>query len=205
MVAAAVTTWLIVVVTGIGLVARYDNAAGAAASAGDLWPRASRLTRDSSAPTLVMIVHPQCSCTRASLSELAEIMARTSHPVRAYVVFTRPHHLRGDSASSDLWGRATAIPGVTVVRDDDGREAGAFGSRTSGQVLVFDASGQLAFVGGTTRSRGHGGDNVGRRAILAVLNHEAPPQKLTPVYGCALFDAGDVRLDLVTGHDDHDH
>ena len=48
------------------------------------WPRAPRrnglrrttLVRASDRPTLVLLAHPQCDCTRATLGELAEVLAR---------------------------------------------------------------------------------------------------------------------------------
>ncbi len=47
---------------------------------------------------------------------------------------------------TDLWRTASALPNVTVVRDDDGREAERFGAATSGQTLLYDARGELIFA-----------------------------------------------------------
>jgi hypothetical protein len=188
---ALAAAWLCLVVGGLVVVARYDNGAGRGASAHGHWPAQSRLVRDRVSPTLVLIAHPRCSCTRASLTELAEIMARTRNQARAYVVFAKPGRLSGDSEATALWAQASTIPHVSLVHDDDGREAAAFGAATSGQVFVYSTAGDLLFSGGTTPSRGHAGDNAGRRTIVALIRHEQPEQRTTPVFGCALLGPAD--------------
>jgi hypothetical protein len=55
---------------------------------------------------------------------------------------------------------------------------------------MYDRDGRLLFQGGITISRGHAGDNPGRSALVALLNHELVSEVETPVYGCSLFDAG---------------
>jgi hypothetical protein len=197
--------WLVSVVGGLGAVARYSNTAGAAAAAPGTWPGRSRIARHMSGSTLVMIAHPRCTCTRASLAELAEIMARSGDRARAYVVFVKPGRLEGRDAA-DLLDRAAAIPGVTIVRDDEGAEAAAFGAETSGQIFLYDRSGRLRFSGGTTPSRGHAGENAGRAAILALLNDQQVQLAAAPVFGCSLYGAGDrPGPDAPDLHDARDH
>ncbi len=60
-----------------------------------------------------------------------------------------------------------------MLRDDDGAEAKRFGAETSGQTLLYDERGTLAFSGGITGSRGHAGDNAGRASLLALINRRA--------------------------------
>ena len=89
-----------------------------------------------------------------------------------------------------IWRTAAAIPGVTLVRDEDGREARRFGGATSGQALLYDGEGALRFAGGITGSRSHAGDNTGRRSLVALLSGTEPEQAATSVYGCPLFTSG---------------
>jgi hypothetical protein len=157
------------------------------------------MARDTTRPTLVMLAHPRCFCTRASLAELGELMARARQRPKAYVVFIKPGGVGKDWENTDLWQIASRIPDVTIVRDDNGFETQRFGAETSGQTLLYDASGRLIFGGGTTGSRGHPGDNLGRATILALLNREPAPfnphgAAASPVFGCPLF-AGDDRRD----------
>src|SRR5258706_10655965 len=116
-----------------------------------------------------MLAPPRCDRTRASLTELAELMARMPHRAAAFVVFIKPLGVTEDWEQTDLWRQAARIPGVTVVRDDGGAEAARFGSQTSGQTLLYDAGGRLVFDGGTTGSRGHVGENAGVDAMMARL------------------------------------
>jgi len=183
--------WLGFVATGMTLVMRYDTTPGTPAAAPHMWPRESRLTLAADRPTLVMLAHPRCDCTRASLSEIAELLARTTHRPQTYIVFIRPPRTGPDWERTSVWAVAAAIPGVNVLRDDDGQEATRFGVETSGQVLLFRPDGGLAFSGGTTSARGKTGTNVGRTTLLDLLEGRTPLTSTTPVYGCPLFGPAD--------------
>jgi hypothetical protein len=190
---ASVALWLGVVAGGLGMVAAYDNRPGVSAQAVSRWPEASRLTPVADRPTLVMVVHPRCDCSRASVAELAELMARTTVPPRAYVVILKPQGLSEDWDATGIRHAATQIPGVKVVRDHGGGEARTFGAETSGQTFLYDARGRLLFSGGITAARGHMGESVGRTAILALLNKGVASNATSPVFGCSLSSPADQR------------
>jgi len=179
--------WLCGVVSGLWVVWAYDNRPGVAANAPARWPSASALAASATTPTLVFVAHPQCSCTRASLDELAEILSRARTRPRTYVLFLKPSSTEAGWEQTDLLKRATAIPGVRVVRDDDGVEARQFGAETSGQTFLYDARGTLTFSGGITGSRGHSGENDGELTLIAMLSQGQPRQRVTSVFGCPLF------------------
>jgi hypothetical protein len=196
--------WLGAVVAGLASLARYDNRPGTAAHPVALWPADSRIARAPARFTLVMLAHPRCDCTKASVAELAELMARAHARPKAYVVFIKPGSVAGGWEKTDLWAAASHIPDVTVVRDDDGFEARAFGAETSGQVFLYDPNGGLVFSGGDTGSRGHAGDNLGRATILAWLNGETPDRTGTPVFGCSLFASPEeMRAQEAMNHGTH--
>ena len=153
-------------------------------------PGATRLARTPGQPTLVLLAHPQCTCTRASLGELAEALARATIQPKTYVLFLKPGSFSDEWAESDLWRTAAALPNVTVVRDDDGVEARRFGVSTSGQTLLYDTNGALLFSGGITGARAHRGDNEGRQAIVDLLNRGSSARSTTKVFGCGLFTSG---------------
>ncbi len=189
--AGAGVLWFAAVVVGLWALARYERDPGVAAAAHVHWPSDSRLALDSTRPTLVMLAHPRCTCTRASIAELKEVIARAEERPRTYVVFIKPGIVPDDWEQSDLWRAAAQIPGVTVVRDDDGVEAQRFGAETSGQTFLYRADGHLLFTGGTTGARGHEGDNAGRATIISLLNRERTDPGRSFVFGCSLFGAGD--------------
>ena len=70
-------------------------------------PPKAGLSRATDAPTLVLFAHPQCSCTRASLGEFAEILARATTRPRTYIVFLKPVGFGVDWEKTDLWRAAT--------------------------------------------------------------------------------------------------
>jgi hypothetical protein len=136
------------------------------------------------------MAHPQCSCTAATLAELAEILARAHSRPTTYVVFLKPQGFTNDWVDGDLWQTAKRLPDVTVVRDDDGFEAVRFGAATSGQTFLYDDHGTLIFSGGITGARAHPGDNLGRQTLVALLNRDRPSGGSgTNVFGCPLFNS----------------
>jgi hypothetical protein len=182
----------------MSVISRFDNRPGIGARAPAQWPANSILARSPGRPTLVLLAHPQCDCTRASLDELGEALARAGTRPETYVLFLKPEEFSNGWEQTDSWRQAAAIPHVTVVRDDSGLEARRFGAATSGQTLLYDASGNLLFSGGITAARGHAGDNAGRSELVSLLNggRSAPPRALnreqsgrdaTSVFGCPLF------------------
>ncbi|HTM26341.1 MAG TPA: hypothetical protein VL225_14175 [Vicinamibacterales bacterium] len=188
--AAAVGAWLASVGCGLAIVLAYENRPGAAAHAPVRWPAATALRAAADRPTLVFLAHPQCSCTRASLEELAQVLARVPRSPKTYVVFLKPTGLAADWEKTDLWRAAESLPNVALVRDDDGIEARRFGVETSGQTLLYDRGGRLVFSGGITGSRGHGGENAGETALISLLTRGSANGRTPNVYGCPLFANG---------------
>jgi hypothetical protein len=146
-----------------------------------------------------MAVHPHCPCSRASIGELAILMAHSGGRIAGFVIFVEPPGFGESWTKSDLWSSAGLIPGVIRIIDR-GSEANLFRAATSGQTMVYDGRGRLVFRGGITAARGHFGDNAGVDAIVALLNAPAFPglgrrsmaQRIayadnTAVYGCPLF------------------
>lgn len=181
--------WLSVVSVGLWIMLNYETSPGLPATPPMLWPADSPLQRIPGRATLVMLAHPQCPCTRASLRELELLMARCQGRVTAYVVFFKPTDFPDRWERTDLWRSAAAIPGVQVLRDEGGIEADRFQAATSGQAVLYDAEGRLLFSGGITGSRGHSGDNAGRDAIVSLLTTGAAERTETLVFGCSLHEA----------------
>lgn len=184
-----VVAWIGSSATGLWMLWAWDNKPGASANARAQWPAESALGRDRGGPTLVMLVHPQCTCSRASLTELAELLARARPRPKTFVLFLKPAGFADGWERSDLWTTASGLPGVTVIRDNEGREAARFGAATSGQTFLYDARGALLFSGGITGARAHAGDNAGRSSVVTLLNGTGPaPASKTSVFGCPLFN-----------------
>jgi hypothetical protein len=184
----AVALWVAAVSSGTLVLWRYSMTPGDPGSPPQHWPQASSIPLSGTGHTLVMLVHPHCSCSRASLAELAKVMTRTDFDARAWVLFLKPAGFGEDWEKTDLWRRAEEIPRVTVVLDEGGREAELFGARTSGQVLLFESTGQLVFAGGITPGRSHEGDNIGESRLISLATEGRADANHASVYGCGLMD-----------------
>ncbi|MGH7857922.1 MAG: RedB protein [Candidatus Binatia bacterium] len=187
---AATLVWLLLVGTGLKALWSYSLAPGEGGRTPELWPAESRLPPPARRPNLVVLAHPQCACSRATVGELALLMARVHDRVSAHVLFLEPEGADESWVKSDLWERAAAIPGVTVWKDEGGRESERFGAATSGQTVLYDRDGRLRFSGGITAARGHSGDNAGRSTLTALLLDGAAGRPRTPVFGCSLHEPG---------------
>ncbi len=186
--AIAFLLWVIAVGGGTIGMTRYANSPGSGGQPPVLWPAGSQIPLDPNRPTLVMFAHPHCPCTRASIGELEVLLAQFHGQISARVIFLKPADTITNWEKTDLWRKASSIPGVTVYTDAAGNEARRFHAETSGQTLLYDQRGALQFQGGITLSRGHAGDNPGRSALEILLREGHPDQVKTPVFGCSLFE-----------------
>ncbi len=186
--------WLVVLVGGMALFMSYENRAGIGAEAPGEWPIASRIPKPTDRSTLIVLAHPHCPCTRATINELARLMTGVGDRLAVYVVFIKPAGLEQGWEQSDIWTSATEIPGVKVVSDNQGRESELFGASTSGQSLLYDKNGKLLFSGGITIGRGAQGDSAGAAAIVSLVSEETEAVRVTSVFGCPLFNEAYCHL-----------
>lgn len=184
---AWIALWLTVVSGGTYYALLYDNSPGAAHTTTSMWPQGLQFTPDKNKDTLVMLIHPKCSCSRASLGELARIVAEFPDNLRVYVLYVTFSGNNGNWEFSEARATAQSIPGVTLIDDVDGKISKQFGAETSGYTLLYNQSGSLLFSGGITASRGHWGDNTGTQAVSAILTNGEVLTRKTAVFGCDLF------------------
>lgn len=183
----ALTVWGAAMTVTFGGLTSYAAAPAPVQAGPERWPDEAG-SLDPDRLTLVMWVHPRCPCTRASATELAELMARVSDRVRAIVPVATPKDAPEGWARTGLVAELAAIPGVEVVADHS-RMRRRFGATTSGEVRLYAPSGAQLFAGGITAGRGHEGDNPGRAAIETFALGIVAPIVLTPTYGCQLADS----------------
>jgi hypothetical protein len=186
--AIAFLLWLSVTCTGFAALWIYSSTPGEEGNPPDEWPGSSSLRPAPGTSTLVMFLHPRCPCSRASIYELALLLAHSAGHLQAQVVFLSPPGETDSSTHSDLWRAASSLPGAVLISDLGGREAALFRAATSGETVVYDATGNLRFHGGITGARGHVGDNAGCSTIEAFANAGVTSTARTRVFGCPLFN-----------------
>jgi hypothetical protein len=198
--AALLVVWIAGLLGGMVGPWKYKLTPGPSTSTVALWPAQSHLPVQPNTPTLVVFAHPQCDCTRATLSELRTLVSRFGSQLLTTIVFLNPTGVAGDWKHSKTWDSAASIPGVRVLADEDGREASLFGAATSGHVVLYSGKGRLLFSGGITPARGHVGGSPQMDSLVQRLESETagqstqalatqpPDSTIVPgaVYGCPL-------------------
>ncbi len=183
--AFAACIWAATVGAMYQTVRRFETTPGREAQALPSWPMKSRITPANDRWTLVMLIHPHCGCSRASVQELERIIELSGTSLQTYVLVYRPTDLRSGWEKTDVLDAASHLQRARVVMDPDGREARLFGGFTSGQTFLYDRDGRLRFSGGITSLRGHAGVNRGSMDVVDIV-HSRAQQGTHPVFGCAI-------------------
>lgn len=190
--AAAALVWTVTVGAMVHAIRRFESTPGRAADASTSWPAASRIPWRAGEWRLVMLIHPHCSCSRASIEELHRIVETAPASLKTYVVVYRPAEFGPGWEQTDVVTAASRLPRTQVLIDEDGREAALFHGFTSGQTFLYDGDGTLRFSGGVTLLRGHAGFNSGSAGVMQIVkSHNG--HGAHPVFGCAIHEAGPRR------------
>ena len=106
LVTCGVALWLVASGLCIKALVDFDTTPGVAAAAPTSWPAGVALPRSAGRPTLVLFLHPRCSCSRATLAELERVLTRCPHRAAVDVVFSIPRGVSADSSRNPLWNQA---------------------------------------------------------------------------------------------------
>lgn len=188
---ASTAVWLAGIGAGSKFLWDYQTTPGPPASPPQQWPADSRIERQPGRATVLLVTHPQCPCSRATVAELSDLMGQLGGRATVHVLMYKPREFAAGWERTDLWTAAARIPGVSVRTDEDGEEAARFGAATSGQALLYDPDGRLQFSGGITLVRGHRGKSAGYQRIVALANGQPADAATSPVFGCAMHGPGD--------------
>src|SRR6478672_6772348 len=88
--AALVLAWGLAVILGWHWLWTYAGTAGRHPFGAQAWPAESHVQRAHARPTMLVFVHPHCPCSRATVAELATVMAHCQGEVDTTVLFYRP-------------------------------------------------------------------------------------------------------------------
>ena len=152
------------------------------------WPEATALTRPIGTTSLLAFVHPQCPCTRATVTQLIRTMTRHPGMAATAVVFVPANPRQRPTWEDGAYVKSlrAALPLIHIVYDAGGVEAQRFGALTSGTILVYDPIGREIFRGGITDRRGGEGDNRGLRQLVELLRGRQRSVAASAVFGCPL-------------------
>lgn len=187
---AGVLLWGCSIGAGMRFLSAYAATPGIKGSSPPHWPAESSIRRSTDGFTMVLFAHPRCSCTKATLDELAVIQGQSGNRIHPYILFLDFSEEGKQWHETSLWKQASELPGITVGLDEGGREARRFGVATSGHALVYNANGELVFSGGITGRRGEAGMNEGRRSILDLAQSSTTAAAGTRVFGCSMREEG---------------
>ena len=190
-------SWGALLLSGIAGIGWWNSQPGLSASSPARWPAGSVFLR-STRKTLIVFLHPQCPCSRATVRVLERLAARLHGRVDMHALLLVPGSSpKGEAPSADAFTTSNllesldAIPGLLVHTDPGAREAKRFGATTSGHVVLYDEAGRLRFAGGITASRGHEGDSDALAALAQQIDRPAAMTTLdqikTATLGCPLF------------------
>jgi hypothetical protein len=183
--AVATGVWLVATAAGMVRLALYAQTPGDSGTTPLTWPGGEVVTRADGKPTLVLALHPACTCSQATLEQLDQLMAVHPGAFDVVVLLARYDGLPSDA---DVMGPALARrPAIRRVADRGAGIARRFGALTSGHAVLYDETGRLRFSGGLTRARGEAGDSVPFAYLHAWAAGTRPPGAATfSVFGCAL-------------------
>lgn len=181
--AAVFILWIVLSLLGVVGLIIYSNKPGSTGTVQQKWPPLTRLPFVKGKPNLYVFLHPECSCSNATLTELEKLIVVTQNKSHIQVIF---YKFRAGADFNSLEKKAQHIVGHNIIFDEQNHEAKLFGAETSGQTYLYDEEGALVFSGGITRSRPHEGDNQGSESIAHWLNNRQSLLTHTPVFGCEL-------------------
>jgi len=186
-------TWLVLpwtlCVAG-GFVALWVHAAKQGSLGGPIshWPAESTLPLHADLPTLVVFIHPECPCSRATLDHLRPLAEKGDTSI-VLVTMTPPIGEstlpRGVGCHQQIASLAEK-PNVVRIDDVGGDEAKRFDATTSGSCFLFTPDSRSVFQGGVTSGRGHRGANAGLRMMTDRIGGKSESAATYPVFGCSL-------------------
>lgn len=164
--------WALGVGGSLAVAMRYETTAGAAGSP-------QRLV--SHGREVVMVVHPECPCTGASVRALRKLLESASVPVKARLRIVAYGSSRGDIAKEKY---AMALPNAEAAWISAEEAKTKYGALTSGHVVAF-LNGNPVFHGGLTSGRGVESVSESQLRLRDFLAGKAV-DAVRPVFGCAL-------------------
>lgn len=166
------TLWALGVGGSMAVAMRYEATPGRAGKAAP-----SR----SSGREVVMVVHPDCPCTGASVRALQRLLTEASVPVKANLLIVA-YGPASHAAAQEKYARA--VPAAKAEWISAEQAKAKYGAYTSGHVIAY-VDGKPVFRGGLTSGRGVESTSESQLRLKDFLAGK-PVDAASPVFGCAL-------------------
>jgi hypothetical protein len=176
--------WLIATTYAYSVMMRFDTRPGMAGNPPLRWPATSQVKLAKAQRTLLVFLHPKCSCSRASISQLQNLQKRLPGKFHTELVLWQP--LNPSPSWNQLYRTDMGeLTGTQVITDPGGRAAALFDVHTSGYVLLYGAGGDLQYAGGLTLARAFDLEGPGIVAMEQIMAGSKTTAAHRPVYGCS--------------------
>lgn len=158
------------------------------------FPQKSKLVLDQTLPTLILFLHPKCTCSKASVEEIKIIKSSIKKEFKLIAV-VQTASLKLTDELEKLKEELSTLPHSTIVNDSYSFETNLFSVKTSGQIYIYSSFGELIYTGGSTSSRGTSSPSELRRTIASILETNKKPHQLITksIYGCEMDNKNDQR------------
>src|SRR5688572_13274806 len=127
--------WFAAAARGMKWMSDYSLTPGEAGAPAATWP-AGATGRGDGRHTLVVGLHPECPCSRATLAELDRVLLEAGDALEALVIFddTNP---AAPARNSALYRQATQLPRTRVTCVTTVSELQRFDFRSSGETRLY--------------------------------------------------------------------
>ena len=161
-IAIALVVWVVGSVGGMAMLWSYSAGPGMSAQPpARLVDAEKQIAPIPGANNLLLFLHPKCYCSQATVNMTARFLAQAKTKPLLRVFMVLPEGKPESWAKDTLWKSIEALAPTEIRVDVNGKVAEAMGVKTSGQVLLYDAKGELRYAGGLTSGRGHEGCDLG--------------------------------------------
>ncbi|MGV3615235.1 MAG: hypothetical protein ACO1SV_07865 [Fimbriimonas sp.] len=166
--------WLAAVGGTMGAALQYETTPGRAGTAAASVAKGHEL---------IVVVHPQCPCTAASLKAIRSLVAQATVPVRVHLKIVAYEREPGPPSKQPY---AAALPEADAAWITAAEAEKRYGAYTSGHIVAY-RNGVPVLTGGITAGRGVEGLSQAQLNLREFLNGKGNPSS-APVFGCALSE-----------------
>jgi len=137
--------------------------------------------------SLVVLIHPKCSCSTATLKEVERLKIGLKDKLDVKLVFISYGDKSKNWYQGPVWDLAVSMKkNVSIVLDNDGQILKTLGTKTSGTAYLVGPDLKVVFQGGLTPIRGHEGATSGQAFIASWVKGNTKSSLIQKIFGCGV-------------------